>query len=224
MRERRRFQDKRSLARRAPVRTASETFLIVTEGETERFYFEELAKRLLLTTVDVQVVDPPVTDPIGLVQRAKELRSKRRAEASRNPIIVAFDNAWVVFDRERPGGERQGQANSAVDHARTANVECAQSDPSFEYWLILHHKFTTRPFFSAQEAEDHLREEHMPVYHKGGGLPVSLFDSVRTAVENANKCRKHRREAAVTNPSTDVDILVRKLDDSAPADRSLLKS
>jgi hypothetical protein len=218
-----RWRHKRDLTRRSAVRTASETFLIVTEGKTERAYFEGLRVRLGLATIEVKVVDPDVTDPMGLVSKAKDLRSKRAQDVQTDSTLVPFDNAWVVFDLEAPHGPRRPQAASAIDHAHTANVDCAPSDPSFEYWLILHHEFTTKLFASARTAEQHLRENHMPSYSKGGKLPDSLFERVPVAVQNAAKCRNHRRSTDGTNPSTDVDLLVSRLDGCAPVDSSLLR-
>jgi hypothetical protein len=187
------------------------SFLVVTEGEkTEPNYFEALRERLRLRTVDVEIVHPKGTDPITLTQRAMELRDQRKKEAKKGNVIE-YDEVWVVFDLEKAHDIRRDQATRAIQMKKAGEIHFARSDPSFEYWLILHFEYTTSPLADSDEAEARLRR-HWPEYEKCCSPRTEVLDRLPFAVKNAERCRVYQKDAGGDgNPSTDIDLLARSL-------------
>ena len=145
-------------------------FLIVTEGaKTEPNYFEKFREFLGLKSIDVKIVHPEGTDPKTLVHAAINLKSKNEKEAKRQQEringVVKYDEVWVVFDLEKTHDERRRLAREARDQAKAQNIQVAYSDPSFEYWLLLHLNDTTAPLKDSDEAVKRLKK-HWPEYEK----------------------------------------------------------
>lgn len=187
------------------------SILVVTEGEkTERNYFEALRDRLRISTFDLSIVHPPATDPVSLCRHAIELRDRKAAAAKRGSG-VAYDEVWVVFDLEKIHDERRRLAAEAINLGRPQNILFAQSNPCFEFWLLLHEEYTTAPFKDCGEAGTRLKK-HWPKYTKGAKPASEFIEKVAAAVRHAGQCRSHHAKGGGDgNPSTDVDLLARAL-------------
>lgn len=197
--------------RRSKKQPSGRSFLIVTEGEkTEPNYLKSLRNRLRLAAADVKIVHPEGTDPKTLVREAIELRNQRKKEA-RTGQTVAYDEVWVVFDLERPHDERRRLAREARTIKGASDIRFAKSDPCFEFWLLLHEKYTTRQFQDCSELVRELKK-YLPKYKKGEPLPADFLDKTPTAVCHAEKSRVHHCTCDGSgNPSTEMDKLVRSL-------------
>jgi hypothetical protein len=193
--------------------------LIVTEGEkTEPNYLNILRERLQIKAAEVVVVHPEGTDPITLVNDAIARRDERAAEAKKNTLKVAYDEVWIVFDLEKKHDIRRKLAEQARMRAQSKEIQIAQSDPSFEYWLLLHKEYTTAPLTNSREAKKRLKEQ-VPDYEKNWTPPPEFLEKIPTAVTNARRCRKHHEDVGGDrNPSTDVDLLVCELNAAARSD------
>ncbi len=195
-------------------------FLIVTEGEkTEPNYFKKLRVRLGLKTIDVEIVHPEGTDPRALVCEAIRLRSKRENEAKKRFDRVKYDEVWVVFDLEKIHDERRLLAREAIDQAKAQNIRVAYSDPSFEYWLLLHEEYTASEFNGSNEVIVRLKK-YFQEYAKNQEFPPEFIEKIPTAVTHTERCRQHHktstgRDGMDRNPYTDVDCLVRSVNESA---------
>ena len=200
---------RRPYMRLEPV-ASGKSFLIVTEGQsTEPRYLSALTKRLGLSAI--RVVHPECTDPVGLTKAAISLRNERKRQAKSQGNVVAFDQTWVVFDIEGVDTARPGQAKQALDLARTNDIKFARSNPSFEYWLLLHYDFTTAGFANCAAVTGRLKQ-HWANYEKAAELPVGLIGQLPTALTHAGRCRAHHIACdGDGNPSTDVDVLVLEL-------------
>ncbi|HWB02135.1 MAG TPA: RloB family protein [Verrucomicrobiales bacterium] len=198
-------------------------YLIVVEGEkTEHDYFTGLRAKLELKSADVVVLQVGKTDPNGMVAEAIRLRDKREDEAKKSLVRARYDEVWVVFDTEAKDHPRAKQLPAAFNRARAQGVLIAPSNPSFEFWLLLHHEATTKYLLDAAAAIKALKK-HLPKYQKRA-LPLEdLLERLKTACKNAAACRKHHEDCQGDgNPSTDVHLLVRSLNDStAPVFRLL---
>jgi hypothetical protein len=190
---------------------SGKAFLVVTEGEkTEPQYLKALCQRLQLGAADVEIVHPDGTDPLTLTRRAMELRDARRREAKKG-LAVAYDEVWVVFDLEKPHGERRRQAAEARAFSGVGDIQFAVSNPAFEFWLLLHGKFTTRSFLDADAVIEPLKD-HWADYSKGQAPSQAFLERIRDAVPRAQRCREHHETTGGDgNPSTDVDRLARSL-------------
>lgn len=181
--------------------------LIVTEGKiTELNYFKALRDRLRLNATEVVVVHPNGTDPLTLVKEANELRNKRKREA-KTSLVVEYDEVWVVFDLEQTHSERRQQAKDAKESGNKLGIRFAESDPCFEFWLLLHEDYTTKPFPDCESVTVRLKEV-WPGYSKDGKPSEEFLNKLLTAITNAEKCREyHMASGGICNPSTTVDKL-----------------
>jgi hypothetical protein len=213
MKARRRFDRTASAyTREAKLPEATgNTFLIVTEGEkTEPCYFEALRKRLGLSSAEVVVLHPEGTDPITLTKEAVALRETRRQEAQTG-FQAAYDEVWVVFDLEKTHDPRRKLAKQAMALKEAEGIKFAESDPSFEFWLLLHEEFTTAPLADSGAVVRRLKK-HWKSYSKGQTPSAEFLEKLPIAIGNAERCRKHHRDAGGDrNPSTDVDLLAANL-------------
>jgi hypothetical protein len=219
-------RDYRREARRslpAAEQGSGKLYLIVVEGEkTEHDYLTGLRAKMELKSADVVVLQVGKTDPDGMVAEAVRLRDERAKKASNSPVLLPYDEVWAVFDTEAKNHPRAKQLPAAYDRARAHGVRTGPSNPSFEFWLLLHHEATTKYLLDAAAAIKALKK-HLPHYQKNA-LPLDdLFARLKTACKNAAACRKHHEDCQGDgNPSTDVHLLVRSLNDStAPVFRLL---
>jgi hypothetical protein len=205
------------LGRKPPKHSPSgKIFLIVTEGEkTEPNYFKKLRDRLNLKGNVVEVVHPEGTDPLTLTKDAIQRRDARQKEAIKSSTIVAYDEVWVVFDLEKPHDQRRKLAQQAKALKGVRGIHFAVSDPAFEYWLLLHWKYTTAPFADCEAVCKRLKN-HWPNYGKELVPGPECIENLPTAIRHAERCRQHHENCGgAGNPSTEVDKLARELNNAA---------
>lgn len=214
----------KSLQRHKPKQQATgRTFLIVTEGEkTEPHYLFALRDQLQLKSAEVEIVHPKGTDPLSLTQQANALRETRKMKA-KNSFVVEYDEVWVVFDLEtanHPYREKAKQAQSK----EFFGIDFAFSDPSFEYWLLLHEEYTTSNFADSAAVEKRFKSIYSD-YTKGNWKPTQAFLlKLPKAIIHAEKCRQfHEESGGDGNPSTCVDTLARHLNDAANERHRIIK-
>lgn len=193
---------------------SGKVFLIVTEGKkTEPNYFEKLKDHLRLNTL--KIVHPEGTDPVTLTKNAISLREKQKQEAKKRDDIVPFDEVWVVFDLEKLHDQRRELAQKAIDFGRPKGIRFAQSDPCFEYWLLLHWQYTTASFACCEHVIKSLKF-HWIDYDKGFMPPLDCIEKFPIAVKSAERCRKFHKDCeSAGNPSTDVDLIIQELNKAA---------
>lgn len=202
---RRTSERRRKQATRSPGRIIA----FVSEGRvTEPEYFEGVRSRYGISTGSLRFVRSNKTNPIGLVEDAIDERRKniRAARAGREARV---DEWWVLFDAEGPLHPHAG-IDKALTLARDEGIRVALSDPSFEFWLLLHYRYTTRQHQSADEVIADL-SQHMPGYASNQKHLVkgALMDRVDNALQNASCLRSWREDSSTKSPATDVDLLVK---------------
>ena len=122
--------------RREGGRIPRKTILIICEGEsTEPHYFEELKKRIRLTTAEVEVVGQGA-EIKGLIKAALRLKKDREQQSRQSPSLASYDEVWCVVDTELEKDNVQWE--SGVQLAQVNEIKLAWSNPCFEYWLLLH--------------------------------------------------------------------------------------
>lgn len=204
-----------------------DTFLIVTEGTvTEPVYFEFLKNDLQLYAVHVMVMPGWASDPRHVIETAvktvKDQQTKRRAGRLAVNEPEKFDHIWAVIDTDV--AVRMGYWNDVKQLAASKKVKLAHSTPCFEYWLLLHLKDTTRgDLVDGNAAKRAVREELGRDYSTNEetareAMPLFIPHWPK-AVQHAGRVRTHHHDASSpdpANPSTDVDLLVKALNYSAP--------
>lgn len=211
---RRRRNDNRALARRAPSRDPLPLLLVVCEGEvTEPQYLRGFARAQGANTVRLRVVAPG-GDPRALVEHAVELRDQAAGRAAREGDAThIYDEVWCVFDVDDHA--RLATARELAD--RTA-IGLAVSNPSFELWLILHFRNQSAHLTSKRAAE--ILRKHIRDYHKHVRYE-ELSAGYADAVERAASLEHRHLEAGTVggNPSTGVYHLTERIRELGKANR-----
>ncbi|MGL6197007.1 MAG: RloB family protein [Thermoguttaceae bacterium] len=196
-------ESKNRYARKKPSRTG-ERVLIVVEGDSEKSYFEAVCRFFQLTGTTVVISDnADGTDPIHLRDHALILNKKSGP----------FDELWLVYDLEAINNiTRRSQAKVVKQSKKSKGICFAESDPSFEFWLILHFEYTSKSFSTPDEVEKHLLAKHWPKYSKGCVPTQNILDRITNqACANAVKLRKYLEDSQTEMPKTDIDMLINSL-------------
>jgi hypothetical protein len=214
MAARRRRDDDRSLARRAPTRAPLPLLLVVCEGKvTEPQYLRGFRGAQGANTVRLHV-ETPGGDPRALVERAAELRDEAAGRAARERDgNLAYDAVWCVFDVDD-----HARLPAARDLAERVGISLAVSNPCFELWLILHFRDHAAHLTSRQAAI--LLGKHVRDYGKHVRYE-DLSNGYGDAVERASTLER-RHSAAGTdggNPSTGVHRLTERIRELGKANR-----
>ena len=178
---------------------------IVCEGEeTEVNYFKRFRRRHSIVDVIPLVSKYKAAD--SLVEKA--LTVIRRSEYDPRE----GDSVWCVFDRD---DNTDAMLSSAERTAEAENLRLAFSNPSFEFWFILHFFDHTGPIRDPREAVRILRSRGgIEKYEKNGDYFDKLLPLQSTAVERARKILKQAEKdgrkvlSRASNPVTTVSELV----------------
>jgi hypothetical protein len=203
--------------------SSGKAFLIVTEGaKTEPNYFKALRKRLQLNATEVEILHPEGTDPLTLVRKAIEMRAERKRE-SKKGLKIPYDEVWIIYDLEKPNDERRQIDKKARQLREAEGIKFGESDPCFEFWLLLHEEFTTAQFVDCAEVVVRLRN-FLPNYSKGDMPSEEFLKKLPDAIERAQRCRRHHQETnSDGNPGTSVDILASNLNEATRLHLRLMK-
>jgi len=191
------------LRRRQAMKDSYDVILIVCEGKkTEPNYFTELKKTFRLSSANVRVCGRG-SDPLSVVEFALETFRKE----------PEFDRVYCVFDRDR-----HTRYDAAMDKLGKKNKFFAiPSVPCFEFWLLLHFKYTTKPFDApygdsiCSKVIEELKN-HLPAYQKGEqNIFNQLKDKLDNAITNARRVEQFHKTSGTDNPSTSMHSLVEYL-------------
>lgn len=195
------------LRRHASKREAYAKILIVCEGEkTEPNYFGDVRDFYALSTANVALVGCG-TDPVSIVDTAKQ-RYRQEKDAG-----DGFDKVFCVFDRDSHSSYARAIESIAAMKPKDTFF-AVTSVPCFEYWLLLHFVYTTKPYIdlpgksAAEQVLSELRS-HMPGYRKG---LTNVFSTIVSRLNDAKIQATRALQAASTsgtdNPSTRAHELV----------------
>jgi len=199
-------------ARKGGNKSPHPRVLVVCEGEkTEPYYFEGLRNYLRLSSANIEIVGEGAT-PTRVVRRAEELHQEEQKIG--NP----FHEIFCVFDKEEHTDYDEAmrilEQKSSAQKDDTRWRAAVASVPAFEYWLLLHYEYTTRPYQktgnkSAGEMVARDLKKHFRNYSKNDEDIFSKFrDKMEQAKENAEKSLVATQKAGTDNPSTKVHELV----------------
>lgn len=197
----------KQLARKKSKRAPYDKVLIVCEGtKTEPYYFTDARNHHKINTLNI-IIEGTGKDPLTLVQRAKQLYQEQ--ERLGDP----YDRVYCVFDKDEHTTYQQ-----ALDliHKTTPKAKwfAVTSVPCFEYWLLLHFAYTTKPFYptsglSASQTVVKELKKYIPDYEKGtNGIYSLLIEQVEMAINHAKRASKDSVRNATDNPSTNAHKLV----------------
>ncbi len=187
------------------VRQYKKQIFIACEGKkTEPYYLNGFKKLCDLdTAVNVKIVSHEHTSARELVEDVLKCRETEN------------DELWIICDKDG-----YTLHHEAFCTAKDNGVNIAFSSISFEYWLLLHFKYTAHSFTKSKNVEDFLKHNYLPEYDKAD---KNVFDKVKdktqTAIDNAKKLRKAAKTANYDdckiyelNPYTNVDELLHAIE------------
>ncbi|MCY4610476.1 MAG: RloB family protein [Gammaproteobacteria bacterium] len=187
--------------------------LIVCEGkETEPSYLKELKVCNELGDASVTVAGLG-SDPLTVVRHAKRIRARERRKGSE------YDRVFCVFDRDE-----HSTFARAGNEAEASGLTLARSWPCFEYWLLLHFRYSRKPYVKAgnrSPAENCLGDlcKYLPEYAKATeGIYPALESRLEAAKARALRAMDEAQETEEPNPSTEIHELVSYLQSLKPPD------
>lgn len=192
------------LGRKTGARQPQSVILIVCEGsKTEPLYFKDFP-----VPKDIRDIHGLGMDPLRLVQAARKLQREYRQKNGYD-----YGQIWCVFDRDEFPLDR---FNQALLLARQSGFQVAYSNPSFEFWYLLHFGFSDRPMTRHACASD-LGTQLGCTYEKNLRLYKQMKPNQDDAIANAIKllARYPSPDPANDNPSTTVHLLVQELNKHA---------
>jgi len=204
----RKARSRKQLQRRAARRDPYDKILIVCEGEkTEPNYFKDARNCYALNTANIEVCGECGSDPSSILRYAKQ-RYREEKDAG-----DAFDRVYCVFDKDTH--HHYDRALQEIAAQRPHNCFFAiNSVPCFEYWLLLHFDYSTKPYVGlpGNSAGDQLvadLKRYFPSYQKGrSAVFTELIGQLDFAINNAKRSLRAAETAHTDNPTTRVHELV----------------
>jgi hypothetical protein len=204
-----------ALARPEGNRKPLGAILIACEDEKSAYlYFtrfkEDLKRHRVIVMSDFKGSAPKSV--IDSAVESKACRDKEAAEGLEDP----YEEVWVVFDTEGPqNAPRMLQARTAIDRALQLEFKTAVSNPSFEYWLLLHYVYC-KDTFANGKAVVHELKKHYPNYRKAKDPYDEIKGMLPQAIENAKRNHRERcvhigEHPCDCHPCTQIHLLIEKL-------------
>lgn len=178
---------------------------IICEGkETETLYFKHFRTRNCL--VDIVPISSKHKAAEHLVKHARALLSQS------DYYPKDGDQLWCVFDRD---DNKDHELRTAVEYAEKHGYKIAYSNPSFEYWYLLHFEKRNGYLKDCDAVIDILKSKgYLPGYEKSTDVFVQLQEQQRAAIQRAkDRVAQLERDKVVivssdSNPATTVYTLV----------------
>lgn len=166
---------RRSLQRPLGTRRYRRLFILSTEGRlTEPQYFTAIVRDL--ARVHVHCI--PSADKSAPRAVLKRMQSHLR-EAALRP----GDEAWLVVDQDRWTPAQLGELHAWSKTEQ--HYGFVVSNPSFEYWLLLH--FEAGDGVSTQQVCRNRLRRHLPHYDKHVDAAAFPRETVVTAIDRARR-------------------------------------
>ena len=202
------------LVRQKRERARNKRYLIVCEGtKTEPHYLRELLDDLGIRPQMVRIAPNDGVSPDRVVAHAEKLFEEDAVAGD------AYDLVYCVFDRDR-----HTTFDAAVQRTKDLSADgksfvAITSTPCFEVWLLLHFGYSAQPFHAAgkKSVGDQVVAvlKTKPGFEKYGkgqkGIYGQLKDKLTDALTHAEQLRRHCDATGSVNPTTDVDVLVRAI-------------
>ena len=123
-----RYTDRERIAGRRDIR---KLFVVVSEGVTEKIYFDDLAadERYNHPSVHVETILPADSSPDHVLASLSQYNGKYE--------LGGNDELWLVIDRDR---WKVPMLSRVTQEALQKGFCVADSNPAFELWLLFHHR------------------------------------------------------------------------------------
>jgi hypothetical protein len=192
-------------SRKGVSRRARNVVLVVTEGETERKYFNGFKKRDC--DVEIKVPNSRPTDALNLVKFCVNQMKQNGLDLEEGDVaICAFDIL----------GNDASHLEEAFSMAESNGIILALSNPCFELWYLLHFREVDHKV-NCKEAEM-LLNDFIPGYRKAEDYSEILGPKQADAIRRSSSLRRKGKitkpaEIAQTNPSISVQDAISAIHD-----------
>lgn len=194
--------------RKSMTRNPKPKVLIVCEGkETEPQYFNLIKQKYHLRSVVVVKQSTLGSAPISVAQSAVNLNQE---QIDLYGPSAEYEKVFCVYDTDKHTS--LAEAKQLIDEH---NFIAVISNICFEYWFILHYKYSRAPFLpksgrSASRVCVKKLKEYIPDYEKSGVEKYfnDLYCRLETAITNSERSLKDAESTHEFNPSTNVHALV----------------
>jgi len=186
---------KKEKASRYKIETTevNKIILIVTEGQTEKLYFESFP----VLTLTVEVVDLKGQGKLKLIASTEAIVQHSDKD---------YDDVWCVFDMDYKQGKKEfSDFDGAVEKGESLGYHIAYSNDAFELWFYLHYNYTDqknhRKFYYK-----FLGEQWGLNYEKDGkryGFCRNVYDKLEHD-ENASQKKAIERATKLYNAQSDL--------------------
>jgi hypothetical protein len=180
----------KSFKRNTPTEKIEKKILIACEGsDTERIYFNAIRQDLRLPEGRITVIPHDGTDPLRIVNNVLKARQDRK----RDKTWEKEDLAWAVFDGDEHIENNPANWHQAIQKAKSQKVNLAITNPSIEFWYLLHFQ-DHYPNISRDKAKERLKQ-HIPNYDKSiCYYPDRLKPKTKEAIARANNLERNAKQ------------------------------
>ncbi len=117
---------------RIGTREMNKLILIVSEGQTEKIYFESFP----VFGVTVEAIDLGGQSKLKLIKLTEEIKKRSNKD---------YDEIWCVFDMDiRQGAKEFADFDNAIESGKAKGFNIAYSNDAFELWFYLHYNTTSQ--------------------------------------------------------------------------------
>lgn len=127
--------------------------------------------------ISLQFFHPKKFTPKHLCDVA--LKKQEEAKFERNE----YNRIYLVFDKDKHPNFKEtiNEINKIKDLYPIISIIC------FEYWVLLHYEFTTKPFETCNQLVNYLKAKYYPNYAKEENCFYTLLPKLDTAISNGKK-------------------------------------
>ncbi|EAI3764214.1 RloB domain-containing protein [Campylobacter coli] len=159
-------------------RKENEVILIVCEGKkTEVDYLRQLKDYLKLNNVRIDIFSSKNPSPLKVVKFAKEKSEE-----------YFYNKIYCVFDKDT-----HLDFNEAKQKCEQCNFEAIISNPCFEFWILLHFEYTTKPFGTnspCKELIDNDLKKYIKDYTKNYNFANIIKQNLDIAIAHVQQANK----------------------------------
>ena len=155
------------------------------------------------------------SSPKSVIDSAIQAEEERQTK-SKAGLEDEYGEIWVVFDTEGPQNvQRQNEARNAIDRSNQLGFRTAISNPSFEYWILLHFEWFVG-LIKDGRAACKLVKKYIPEYGKSFNVFDRTWTNVQTAIQRSKRVFTERYQNCSNHPCdchpcTEVHELVESL-------------
>lgn len=177
------------MAREKRIKEVRKSYAIIGEGITEFFYFDgfrntekELLKKYNITLKPDKPKHPDYSD---IIAKAQSLLTKEF-----DVVFCLIDMDYINADNVRK--QAYAKEKSSCVKVYKDSIYFVESNPAFEFWLLLHFVFTDRQFRNCDEVIAELKKsgclekyEKSIEYFSKNNLYLQLKERLDSAMNNA---------------------------------------